>query len=255
MRAVLFILGDLWVYMSLWFIVSIIKKRADLADIAWGLGFILVTWLSYYFGHPGVGSLVINLLVTLWGLRLATHIYLRNRAKPEDSRYAAWRKSWGVWFPLRSYFQVFLLQGVFLAAIATPLIYVNLTNPAPSPLFFVGIVIWITGFIFETLADRELSIFKKDPQNRGKVLQTGVWSLSRHPNYFGEVSQWWGIYLMVLPSGWWTIISPLTITLLILGVSGIPMLERRYKGDPEYAKYQKRVSPFFPLPPKHSLVK
>lgn len=255
MRILYLIAGDLWIYMSLWFIISIIKKRADVADIAWGLGFILVSWLSYVFRLPGLPATIINLLITLWGLRLTLHIFLRNRHQPEDSRYAAWRRDWGKWFPLRSYFQVFLLQGFFLFLISTPVLYANLFSLTFSGFYFLGLFIWLIGFTFESLADYQLSRFKRDPSNKGKIMTTGVWSLSRHPNYFGEVSLWWGIYIMVLPSGWWTIFGPLTITLLILGVSGIPMLERRYRGNQEYAKYQSRVSPFFPLPPKKSLVK
>ena len=241
--------------MTLWYLVSLLIHRGDIADIAWGLGFILVAWSSFFLLRPTSPTLFLNLLVTIWGLRLATHIFLRNRNKPEDSRYAAWRKDWGTWYPLRSYLQIFLLQGLFLFLIAIPIIFANLTSIDFSPFYILGIFIWLVGFTFESLADYQLSIFKKNSKNKGKIMMTGVWSLSRHPNYFGEVSLWWGIYLMTFPLGWWTLIGPLTITLLILGVSGIPMLERRYKGDQEYAKYQARVSAFFPLPPKKSLVK
>jgi len=255
MRALYVLAGDLWIYMSLWFVISIIKKRSDVADIAWGLGFILLSWISYYFGHPGSHILLINILVSLWGTRLALHIYSRNKNIKEDSRYAAWRKSWGPWHPIRSYFQIFLLQGVLLFLVATPILFANLASPEPSSLYLLGLLIWLIGFTFEAIGDYQLAKFKRSRLNKGKIMTQGLWAYTRHPNYFGEVSLWWGIFLMVLPSGWYTIIGPLTITLLILGLSGIPMLERRYLGDKDYQKYQARVSAFFPRPPKKSLVK
>lgn len=251
MRAFLFIVGDLWIYMSLWFLISIFAKRIDLADIAWGLGFILVAWISYFFGLPPSPVLIINILVSLWGLRLATHIAVRNSQKPEDSRYALWRKDWGKWFPLRAYFQIFILQGVLLLTISLPIIFANFSKSISySPLFFLGIIVWVIGFVFESVADFQLHKFKSDKANRGQIMQSGVWSLSRHPNYFGEITVWWGIYLMLLPQGWFTIVGPLTITFLILGVSGIPILEKRYEDNKAYSQYQKRVSAFIPRPPR-----
>lgn len=255
MSPILIIILTLFAYMTFWYLVSLIIRRGDIADIAWGPGFILLSWTAFFLLSPSTPALIINTLVTIWGLRLATHIYLRNKDKPEDSRYAGWRRDWGAWYPLRSYLQIFLLQGLFLFFIAIPLVYANLISVNFSPFYLLGFIIWLVGFAFETLADYQLSQFKSNPNNKGKIMMTGVWSLSRHPNYFGEVSLWWGIYIMILPLGWWTLIGPLTITLLILGVSGIPMLELRYKSDQEYAKYQARVSSFFPLPPKKSLVK
>jgi steroid 5-alpha reductase family enzyme len=190
-------------------------------------------------------------LVTIWGLRLAIHIYSRNKGKAEDFRYKAWREQWGKWFLVRSYFQVFLLQGLFLFLISLPVILINQHTTALSFLDFLGIAVWIIGFYFEVVGDWQLSQFVREPSNRGKIIETGLWKYTRHPNYFGEVVQWWGIFLMAisLPNGILTIIGPLTITILILFVSGIPMLEKKYEGRADFEDYKRRTSAFIPLPP------
>lgn len=242
----------LFIYMSCWFVISLLKKRNDVADIAWGLGFVVMAWVSYALAKTFFSpSIVINALVTIWGLRLATHIYRRNHGKPEDSRYAAWRQQWGKWFLVRSYFQVFILQGVFLFLIALPVVFFNQNSATNFSWFEVGgVVIWLIGFFFETVGDRQLAQFIKNPANKGRLMQSGLWSYSRHPNYFGEVVQWWGIFIMTLslPHGWMTIVGPLTITILILFVSGVPLLEKKYAGREDFEEYKKRTSVFFPLP-------
>jgi steroid 5-alpha reductase family enzyme len=239
--------------MNFWFIVSLLKKRNDVADIAWGLGFVLVAWASHFIAHEfSLRILIVNTLVTIWGLRLALHIYTRNKGKAEDFRYKAWREQWGKWFLVRSYLQVFLLQGLFLFLISLPVIFIN-QNRGPISIFdFLGIAVWIIGFYFEAVGDWQLSQFIKDPSNKGKIIQSGLWKYSRHPNYFGEVVQWWGIFLMAisLPNGIITIIGPLTITILILFVSGIRMLEKKYAGRADFEDYKRRTSAFIPLPPK-----
>lgn len=235
------------------FAVSLIKKRNDVADIFWGIGFIAVAWISFIFAQSfNLRGLIVNLLVTIWGLRLALHIGLRNRGKGEDFRYKAWRESWGKTFYWRSYFQVFILQGLFLFLISLLIIFVN-TRVAEFSLFDVlGLIIWLIGFLFEAIGDYQLLQFTKNPANKGKIIQTGLWKFTRHPNYFGEVVLWWGIFCFALslPFGFLTIISPLTITFLILYVSGIPMLEKKYENNPEFAAYKKRTSAFFPMLPK-----
>jgi steroid 5-alpha reductase family enzyme len=246
----------LFVYMSGWFIVSIIRKRNDVADIAWGLGFVLLAWFSFLLSaENNWRSLIINFLVTIWGLRLAWHIFQRNRNKPEDSRYLAWRKQWGKWFLLRSYFQVYILQGILIFLISVPVLFIN-NNIAFSitGLDFLGLIIWTIGFFFEVVGDWQLTQFIKDPSNKGKLMQSGLWQFSRHPNYFGEVTQWWGIFLIALsiPYGWMTIVGPLTITSLILFVSGVPLLEKKYAGRADFETYKRRTSKLIPLP-KRSL--
>lgn len=239
-------------YMLFWFVVSIRIKRNDVADIAWGLGFVVVTWFSYFLSDQSPKALLVNVMVTIWGLRLSWHIFLRNKGKSEDFRYHQWRMEWKHFY-LRSFLQVFMLQGLFLFITVLPVIYIN----AQSAFRFhfldgAGILIWLTGFYFESAGDYQLKQFKSKPENKGKIISTGLWRYTRHPNYFGEVVQWWGIFLMAvtLPGGWMTIAGPLTITHLVRYVSGVPMLERKYAGNPEFEEYKKRTSVFFPLPPK-----
>jgi len=241
-------------YMTSWFIVSLIKKRNDVADIAWGLGFIVLSWTSFFIsGEETMRGLIACILITIWGTRLAWHIYLRNRNKTEDYRYLQWRKEWGNWFLVRSYFQVYILQGIFLYLIVFPVLFINKNATSGITLFDIfGILVWITGFIFESVGDSQLKEFIKNPLNKGKIMTSGLWKYSRHPNYFGEVTQWWGLYIMALSilNGWTTIFGPLTITCLILFVSGIPLLEKKYIGRKDFEEYKKKTSIFFPLPPK-----
>lgn len=244
----------LFTYMSLWFVFSIFKKRNDVADIAWGLGFVLVTWVSFFLSDQiGMRGILVGFLVSIWGLRLASHIYFRNKGKTEDYRYLAWRKEWGNWFYVRSYLQVYLLQGLFLFLIVLPVLIINKSSTSPLIwLDFVGLIVWLFGFYFETMGDAQLAQFIKNPLNKGKIMQSGLWAYTRHPNYFGEVTQWWGIWLIALAvsGGWIGIIGPIIITFLILKVSGIPLLEKKMEENPDFAEYKKRTSMFFPLPKK-----
>jgi steroid 5-alpha reductase family enzyme len=241
-------------YMTLWFIVSLMKKRNDVADVAWGLGFVLLTWASSFLsGDIHARELLVNLLVSIWGLRLAWHIHSRNKGKAEDYRYMAWRTEWGRWFYIRSYFQVYLLQGVLLFLIAMPVIFINkYSGFGLGFLDIIGAAVWLIGFYFETVGDAQLTRFIKDPANKGKLMQSGLWAYTRHPNYFGEVTQWWGIYCIALSvlGGVFTIVGPLTITFLILKVSGIPMLEKKMEKHPDFAEYKRNVSVFMPFPRK-----
>ena len=229
----------LFVYMSSWFLVSLLRKRNDVADVAWGLGFVLMTWTSFFLsGTSGARGLLISTVVTIWGVRLAWHIHRRNRGKAEDYRYLAWRKEWGKWFYLRSYAQVYLLQGMFLFLIVLPVLFVNgSVGTALGLLDVIGMAVWLLGFCFEAVGDAQLARFIQNPENKGKLMQSGLWAYTRHPNYFGEVTQWWGLWLVALsvPSGLLGIIGPLTITFLILKVSGIPMLEKKMSEHPEFA--------------------
>jgi len=241
-------------YMTVWFLLALWRRRNDLADIAWGGGFIAAA-LTAVLLQTGLASRarLVVLLVILWGLRLAVHIGLRNLGKGEDERYRKWREEWGRHWLLRSYLQVFLLQGFLLYLISLPVIWTILAKPSPwTELDAIGLAVWIVGFFFEAVGDFQLARFKKDPVHRGKIIQQGLWRYSRHPNYFGEVTLWWGIYLLALstPGGWMTIIGPLTITFLILKVSGIPLLEKKYVNNAAFQEYARRTSVFFPLPPR-----
>lgn len=252
---------NIFIYMNLWFILSVFYKRNDLADIAWGLGFInvVISILIYYFIKTPFSAddlltlvppnyLVITVLTVIWGLRLATHIYSRNKSKTEDFRYKKWREEWGKWFYIRSYLQVFLLQGVFMLLISMPAI-VAARSYAPVTIYtYLGILIWCIGFIFEAGGDYQLTKFIANPENKNEIMKSGLWQYTRHPNYFGEVTQWWGIYIITLSISYFSvaIISPLVITFLILKVSGIPMLEKKYDNNMEFQNYKKETSAFFP---------
>ncbi len=240
--------------MNLWFFISLIKKRNDVADIAWGLGFMLMAWVSFFLsGDFHIRGLIAGVLISIWGLRLAFHIYGRNKNKTEDYRYLAWREEWGKWFYLRSYFQVYILQGALLFLIIFPTLIINNSINYPlGVLDILGIIVWIIGFYFESVGDSQLAQFIKNPENKGKLMQTGLWAYTRHPNYFGEVVQWWGLWLIALsiPNGWLGIIGPITITFLILKVSGIPMLEKKMEQNIEFAEYKRKTSMFIPLPIK-----
>jgi steroid 5-alpha reductase family enzyme len=247
----------LFLYMNLWFALSLIKKRNDVADVAWGLGFVLLAWLSFSLSYPSdTRGVLVNTLVSIWGLRLAWHIHGRNKGKAEDYRYLAWRKAWGEWFYVRSYFQVYLLQGFFLFLIALPVLVIHQGQRTEVGWTdFLGIAIWALGFFFEVIGDAQLAQFIKNPANKGKLMQQGLWAYTRHPNYFGEVVLWWGIWLLSISisGGWFALIGPVTITFLILQVSGIPMLEKKMAEHPDFAAYKRRVSSFFPWPPRQIL--
>ena len=241
-------------YMCAWFIAARIRGRNDIADVAWGLGFILAAAVSLIAGgvYPQRGLLVSS-LVLVWGIRLALHIHSRNRGRGEDPRYRQWREEWGTWFVLRSFLQIFMLQGALLLLVSVPVVFTNTAQSVPLGwLDLPGLAIWLAGFCFEAIGDWQLLRFIRNPDNKGKLMTSGLWRYTRHPNYFGEVTLWWGIWLMTLslPGGWLTIVGPLTITILILKVSGIPMLERPYEGRADFQDYKHRTSAFFPLPPK-----
>lgn len=243
----------LFIYMNFWFVLSLLKKRNDVVDVAWGLGFTLIAWTAFYLGEFSVRGLVVCFLVSIWGLRLAWHIHVRNRGKAEDYRYLAWRRAWGKWFYLRSYFQVYILQGILLFLIVLPILIINQNTVSTFGwLDILGVIIWLIGFYFEAVGDAQLAKFIKNTAHQGKLMRTGLWAYTRHPNYFGEVTLWWGLWIITLsvPNGWVGIISPIVITILILKISGIPMLENKMSEHPEFADYKKRVSKFFPLPPK-----
>lgn len=252
-QVVLISIVVVWVYMTLGWVIADVRKRNDLADIMWGGGFIAVaTALLLQSGDFNTKFLIAYALVAIWGARLAVHIFLRHRGKPEDGRYVAMKSSWK--YPrLQSYTNVFLSQGFFMLLVAVPIILLY-SGPAQTNWWLnaLGLIIWVVGFSFEAIGDYQLKRFISNSNNKGKIMRYGLWSYTRHPNYFGEITLWWGFLLFVLPTTYWYIsfIGPLTITFLILGVSGIPMLEKRYIGNKEYDNYKQATSAFFPLPKK-----
>ncbi len=240
---------------TLLWLISLAVKDSSIVDIFWGLGFVIaaLTYAAQTSGDSG-RRLVVVALVAAWGVRLAAHLARRNLGKGEDFRYANWRKQYGEKWWWRSYLQVFLLQGVIMWLVSAPLLAAMLpsTPPALTILDILGIAVWALGFFFEAVGDYQLTAFKANPANKGKVLNIGLWRFTRHPNYFGDATQWWGFYLIALAAGgWWTIFSPLFMTYLLLKVSGVAMLETTLKErKPEYAEYIRKTSAFIPMPPK-----
>jgi len=240
----------IFIYMTLVFVLALIARDNSIVDIFWGPGFILIAVYSLIQDTgPDLRKWIVTFLIALWGIRLSVHIFLRNRGREEDFRYRHWRETWKH-FVIRSYVQVYLLQGVFMFIIASPIYYINFCSNEPLGFYdTLGLVVFGTGFLFETIADYQLMAFKKKPGNQGKIITTGLWEISRHPNYFGEALVWWGIsfYAMNLPDGWITLISPLIITLFLRFVSGVPMLEKKFSGRPDWEEYKKKTAAFVPF--------
>lgn len=249
-------LVSLLVLFTVLWIISVPLKNASIVDIFWGLGFGLVN--AYYFFQTGDFTnrkIIVFLLVTVWSLRLSIHIFMRNRGKGEDYRYQNFRKHYGekrYWWV--SYFQVFLLQGILVWLISAPLLAVHYYSTGNGLLFwdYLAILFWLVGFIFEAGGDFQLARFKAQPGNRGKVLQSGFWKYTRHPNYFGDATIWWSFGLFSVASGHYLpLLSPVLMTFLLLKVSGVSLLEKSLKeSKPIYTEYANRTSAFFPWFPK-----
>jgi steroid 5-alpha reductase family enzyme len=238
----------------LW-LISLTIKNSSIVDIFWGIGFVLIAWLTFALFPEGYlpRKVLSALLVTIWGLRLSIHIFLRNKGKGEDFRYQKWRNEAGSSWWYRSLFKVFLLQGILMWIISLPVVAAQVSPKGPlNILDFFGLAVWIIGFYFEAAGDHQLARFKSNPENKGGVLNSGVWKYSRHPNYFGDAFQWWGFFLLALSAGyWWTVISPVIMTLLLIRVSGVALLEKTLKeSKPGYREYVENTSAFIPLPPK-----
>jgi len=239
--------------MSAVWIVSVIARDASIVDIVWGLGFVVVAWSSWIVSDSTDGTdLAIRVCVTVWGLRLAGYLAWRNLGKGEDYRYQAMRKKYGARFPLISLFSVFLLQGTFMWVVSLPVQLVHMVDGGGSAVVAIGAVLWAVGVVFETVGDAQLARFKSRQENAGKVMRTGLWRYTRHPNYFGDFLAWWGIGIASLAS--WTsvvgLIGPVVMSILLMRVSGVPMLEHSIaKRRPEYVDYRRTTSPFFPRRP------
>ncbi len=251
----LILLGALLAFFLATFAVAQRLKNHGLVDIAWGTGFVLSAWVSFALGAPtGPVPIAMTALVTVWGVRLTWHVARRNLGKPEDFRYAHMRETWDPkTYGLRMFLRIYLLQLVLNYLIALPTVVTNLAAPAGwTGWASAGVAVWAVGFFFETAGDAQLARFKADPANRGKLLTTGLWRYTRHPNYFGEAAQWWGLFLLAL-RGWstvWLVLSPLLITLFLLYVSGVPLLERKYAGRADWEAYRRRTPKFFPWLPR-----
>ena len=237
-------------------LLSLPLRNVSIVDIVWGLGFVLVAWVSYLVGG-GVEArrLLMAVMVSVWGLRLAGYLLWRNAGKGEDFRYLAMRRKAGSSFAVKSLVTVFALQGVIMWLVSLP-VQVGSVPDSPEAigvLGFAGLLVWAVGLFFEATGDWQLARFKADPANAGQVMDRGLWRYTRHPNYFGDFCVWWGIWLVAAATGIGVVavIGPLVMSVFLMRVSGVPMLERTIgKRRPGYEDYVRRTNSFFPGPPK-----
>ncbi len=236
-------------------LLSLALKNASIVDIVWGLGFVITSWvLALTIDGDSTRQILLAVMVGAWGLRLGGYLAKRNIGHGEDWRYKAMRKKKGARFGLISLVTVFGLQGVLMWVVSLPVMFGNSdATPGVGPLAVIGVMVWAVGLSFEAVGDWQLAKFKRDPNNAGKVMQTGLWSLTRHPNYFGDALLWWGIGIVGAETGTGVVgfIGPVVMTVFLLRVSGVPMLERSLMKRREgYAEYAARTSAFIPRPPK-----
>jgi steroid 5-alpha reductase family enzyme len=236
---------------ALSWLVSVVKKDVSFVDSLWSL-FFLIAALVFAFDAPslGVKGQLVFALVAIWALRLSVYITARNWGEPEDYRYQTIRANNEPGFTFKSLYLVFGLQGVLAWFIALPLLPA-ITVEAPVTLIDIfAVVLWTVGFVFEAGGDYQLARFKSRKDSAGKVLDSGLWRYTRHPNYFGEFCMWWAFYLFAVTSGgWWSIVSPLLMSFLLLKVSGVAMLEKTISSRrPQYKEYVRRTNTFFPGP-------
>lgn len=230
---------------------SLQVHKVCIVDSFWGMGFLAITWWAAFLSQGDVfRTVLVAMLVTLWALRLIWHVTVRNWEEPEDKRYQSFRKAWGGQYPGVSLVTVFMLQAVLCWIISLPLQF-SVWSHTPYGLVvtdLLGIMLFGVGFYFEAVGDWQLMRFKRDPANKGKVMDQGLWGKTRHPNYFGECCIWWGFWCIAAstPYAWIALISPVLITVLLLKVSGVAMTEKVMADRPEYADYVRRVPAFFP---------
>lgn len=245
-----------WILVTVVWVISVFKTDAGIADIFWGSGFVILAGYYLVMTRPlEVRSLLVFCLVLTWGIRLSGHIFLRTLGKGEDYRYRQFRKRYGeerYWWV--SYFQVFILQGFLMWLVSAPLLgaMVDSRDNSLNLLDLTAGLIWVTGFIFEAGGDYQLVRFKANPSNQGKILTTGFWKYTRHPNYFGDAAAWWGFGLFAIAAGSYvTPLGSVLMTLLLIKVSGVAMLERSLrKTKPGYSEYVRKTNAFIPWFPK-----
>lgn len=237
------------ILIHIFYITAVIKKNLSVIDTAWGLGFIIIISTGCFLnGWSNPRENLLMILVTIWGFRLTSFIHFRNSGKAEDFRYANWRKEWGQKTNLIAYFKVYLLQFVLMLIVGIPLFAAHTTSD--KNLFwynYLGIAIWLTGLLWESIADIQKSRFKAIKENETKILQSGLWAYSRHPNYFGEAFLWWGISIVPLDgTNTWSLIGPTFLTFLLWKVSGVPLVEKRHEKNPEYMAYKSKTPVLIP---------
>ncbi len=242
--------------MTLLWLLSLALRNSSIVDPFWGTGFVIAAWVYFALTPDGFAARkwLIAILVTIWGLRLSLYLLWRNRGKGEDFRYQKFRQDAGDKYWWQSLFKVFVLQGLLLWIISTPLLAAQY-RPTPTQLTvldFLAVLVWAVGFFFEAVGDYQLARFKADPANKGKVFDRGVWNYTRHPNYFGDATQWWAYYLIAAAAGgFWTVFSPIIMTILLMRVSGVTLLEKTLTTTkPGYREYVESTNAFLPWFPR-----
>lgn len=247
-----FLLIILFFWMTGWYLVARFFHRTDIVDMVWWLSYgVIALWLFLLIDSSTL-TIIPLAFVLLWSLRLTYHIILRLRKHPEDSRYAAFRISWWKYFYIKSYFYIFLLQWFFVAVISIPLLFLFTKNISLTPQFIIWVFLWITWFLCEFIADKQLNDFRRNPKNKWKIIQSWLWKYSRHPNYFWELLMWWSIWIMSIFSiqSLIGIVSPFLLSYIIIYVTWIPLLEKHLEGRKWYREYIRRTSILIPLPQK-----
>lgn len=242
------------IFFAVMYFVGLMRKDNSVLDISWGIGFVLVSVMTLFAsGSLSLPKILLTSLIILWGTRLAIYISIRNYGKGEDYRYKKFRERWGEKTWLYSIFYIFVTQALVLWFMAFPILLVNKSRlDTLSFSMILGVLVWIVGFFFETVGDYQLLQFKKNLSNKNKIMKEGLWQYTRHPNYFGEATMWWGIFIFSLsaPGSWIGIVSPALITLLLLRISGVTMTEKKYENDLQYKIYKEETSAFIPMPPR-----
>jgi steroid 5-alpha reductase family enzyme len=239
-------------------LVSLVLRNASIVDITWGLGFVVVAWVSALRADAASGAAsVLVAMVTVWGLRLGVYLFWRNHGNGEDYRYVAMRRRWGKRFWLISLATVFVLQGALMWIVSLPVQVAHVGDARDGALagvaLVIGLALYAIGLLFEVVGDAQLARFKADPTNEGKVMRSGLWRYTRHPNYFGDACVWWGVGIVAqaVTGTWWALLGPLVMNILLLRVSGVALLERSLrKRKPDYAEYVRTTSAFVPRPPR-----
>ena len=239
-------------------LVSLALRNASIVDITWGLGFVVVAWVSALRADAASGAAsVLVAMVTVWGLRLGVYLFWRNHGNGEDYRYVAMRRRWGKRFWLISLGTVFVLQGALMWIVSLPVQVAHVGDARDGALagvaLVIGLALYAIGLLFEVVGDAQLARFKADPTNEGKVMRSGLWRYTRHPNYFGDACVWWGVGIVAqaVTGTWWALLGPLVMNILLLRVSGVALLERSLrKRKPDYGEYVRVTSAFVPRPPR-----
>ncbi len=251
MNVYLIALGTLLGVAVLAWVVSLVTRNVSFVDSLWSIFFLIAAGVFAGSAESlSLRGLIVFALVAVWSLRLSLHISIRNRGEEEDYRYQAIRANNSPGFAFKSLYIVFGLQAALAWIIATPLMPATTSGAPLGFLDAVAVLLWMVGFVFEATGDYQLKKFKDDAGNKGKVLDTGLWRFTRHPNYFGDFCIWWAYWLFALSAGaWWTVFAPLLMSFLLLKVSGVAMLEKTIgERRPKYAEYIRRTNAFFPGP-------